>query len=91
MSTLTYTVGVKGGFWPLYKRFTVVGHAVNNEIPGSPRLALSLPCGSAIIIPEFDRKYFKLYPDYHVRNEYAKRLKNGAPIIKDEPYAEISE
>lgn len=80
----TYTVGVRSPFWPFFKKYVVVGHAFNSELSGAIRLALNLPDGSAIMVPEADKKYFKVFPDFHVRNEYAKKL-------KDEPHAAIQD
>ena len=81
---LTYTVGIRSAYWPFYKKYTVVGHSMNLDIPGSTRLALSLPDGSAIMVPDADKKYFKVFSDFLVRNKYAASLKeqqHNAPEI----------
>lgn len=91
--SFTYTVGIKGKscFWKNYK---VLGHKLNTDIPGSVRLALTMPDRSVIIIPEFDRKYFKLHSDFHLFNEHLTKLKATVTqpvMIKEEPNAELRE
>lgn len=87
---LTYTIGIRHRFWPFWTKYTVVGHAINSEIPGSSRLALRFLDGSAIIIPKYEDVYFKVFADKLARDANAERLnKSQAPAIKDEPHAEL--
>jgi len=88
---LTYTIGIRHRFWPFWTKYLVVGHAINSEIPGSSRLALKFLDGSVIIIPKYEEVYFKIFPDKLARDVNADRLRQSqqAPLIKDEPNAEL--
>jgi hypothetical protein len=88
---ITYTIGIKRRLWPFWKNYTVVGHGLNTDIPGSTRLALRFLDGSVIIIPKFEDVYFKVFPDKIVRDDHDNRLrKTQTPLVmKEEPDAEL--
>lgn len=90
----TYTVAVRPRFLPFWTKYEVVGHKLNTDIPGHPRLALSFVDGSAIIIPKFEFMYFKIFPDKLARDEMAGRLQKSqqqAAIQEGPTYAELPE
>lgn len=60
---ISYTVGVRRRFLPIFRKYVVTGHDTEN-MPSGARLHLVLADGSQLAIPGIDRRVFKVYPDY---------------------------
>lgn len=72
-----FTVGLKGEESESFTEYKVTGFSLNTDIPGASRLALNFLDGSVIIVPEFEKKYFKIYPDKLVADNFVGRMKRG--------------
>lgn len=58
-SIISYTVGIKRRFLPLFKRYSVTGHDTDSGC-----LLLNLTDGSQLSVPGVTQKVIKVYPDY---------------------------
>lgn len=74
MAVHTYTIGVKSKFGLFYKKYQVVGH---EEIMagGITRLLLNEGNGSVTLIPDVAKMYVKIYPDFKVASDFARKQK----------------
>lgn len=63
MKQVPYTVGVQIWILPIFRKFSVIDHSVEDE-KGLNRLLLHHPDGSITAIPGLDRKCVRVYADY---------------------------
>ncbi len=74
---ITYTIGVKGKFWPFFTKYRVKTHQLETQVSYKvrgtdnlvvrdilPRLVLSLADNSTLVIGAIEDKTWKVYPDF---------------------------
>jgi hypothetical protein len=76
MDAAAYTIGIKGRFQIFFKKFKVWGHE-NQTVGNSVRLSLRLSDGSVLAVPEIEKKWVKVYPDYSAAIEAQRKIKEG--------------
>jgi len=80
---MSYTLGIKRRFWPGYTKYRVTAHETDynaNEI----RLIIHLADGSKMVIPNMDRRVFKLYPDFSIA------MQKTAPVAAVPPPPQVA-
>lgn len=68
---LAYTIGIRRQVLPIYKKYSVVSHELDNL----GRLVLTGADGSVIVIPRATEKQYIVYPDRLEADRNRKKLK----------------
>ncbi len=69
---LVYTIGIRRKAFPIYKKYSVVSHVVNED----GGLVLTGADGSVIVIPRILDREYKLFPDRLEADRNRKKLKD---------------
>ncbi len=76
MDAAAYTIGIKRRFGLFFRKYKVWGHE-NQAVGNGVRLSLRLSDGSVLAVPDIDKKWVKVYPDYSAAIEAQRKMKEG--------------